>query len=146
VWPDFTNPKTAQYWADMVKMLHDQIPFDGLWIDMNEPANFYNGLKDGCPNSTLETPQYIPHIENGLMCAKTLCMTAKQYIGNHYDAHNLFGMSEGIATNFALTQVLGKRPFIISRSTFAGHGRFASHWTGDVFSTWYDMRMSIPRK
>ena len=36
-----------------------------------------------------------------------------------------------------------KRPFLVSRSTFAGSGQYASHWTGDVFSDWGSMRMSL---
>lgn len=35
---------------------------------------------------------------------------------------------------------------IISRSTFAGHGRYAGHWSGDVWSQWQDMKYTIPRK
>lgn len=39
----------------------------------------------------------------------------------------------------------GQRPFIISRSTFPGQGRFGGHWTGDVVSNWEDMRQTIPQ-
>lgn len=46
----------------------------------------------------------------------------------------------------ALSEIRGKRPMIISRSTFAGHGRYAGHWSGDVWSNWIDMKYSIPRK
>lgn len=45
-----------------------------------------------------------------------------------------------------MAEIRGKRPMVISRSTFAGHGHYAGHWSGDVWSDWTDMRYSIPRK
>lgn len=44
----------------------------------------------------------------------------------------------------ALVKVRGTRPFVISRSTFSGHGRYAGHWTGDVWSSWEQLSYSVP--
>ena len=42
VWPDFTHENSEKYWYTMFKDYHDQVAFDGAWIDMNEPSNFYD--------------------------------------------------------------------------------------------------------
>ncbi|XP_076621881.1 lysosomal alpha-glucosidase [Colletes latitarsis] len=144
VWPDFTNPKTPDYYFRMMKDMHDKFAYDGAWIDMNEPSNFYNGLKNGCTHNSLDYPKYVPHTIESTLASKTLCMDAKHYLGPHYNLHNTYGMSQAVATNYALTKIRHKRPFIISRSTWVGHGYYAGHWTGDVFSTWHDLRLSIP--
>lgn len=45
----------------------------------------------------------------------------------------------------AMAEIRGRRPMVISRSTFAGHGHYTGHWSGDVWSAWTDMRYSVPR-
>ncbi|CAI6349419.1 unnamed protein product [Macrosiphum euphorbiae] len=146
VFPDFTNPKSIDYWINQISNYHNILPFDGLWIDMNEPSNFVNGDWEGCKftnSSSWENPQYTPSIAGGKLNYKTICMSANQHAGLHYDLHNLYGFSEAITTQFALSVVKNSRPLVISRSSFAGLGHFAGHWTGDVFSTWDDMKQSI---
>ncbi|XP_068007377.1 lysosomal alpha-glucosidase isoform X2 [Melanerpes formicivorus] len=142
--PDFTNPETHEWWHDMVKDFHDQVPFDGMWIDMNEPSNFVDGSQDGCPNNNLEQPLYVPGVFGGRLQAGTICASSQQYLSSHYNLHSLYGLTEAIATHNALLRIRGKRPFVISRSTFAGHGHYAGHWTGDVSSTWEQLYYSVP--
>ncbi|XP_017756803.1 PREDICTED: lysosomal alpha-glucosidase-like [Eufriesea mexicana] len=144
VWPDFTHPKVEHYYLRMMNNMHDSFAYDGAWIDMNEPSNFYDGHKNGCSQNKLDYPKYVPNIAGNTLATKTLCMNAKHYLGTHYDLHNTCGIGQAIATNHALINIRRKRPFIISRSTWVGHGHYAGHWTGDVYSSWYDLKMSIP--
>ncbi|NXI41675.1 LYAG glucosidase, partial [Galbula dea] len=97
--PDFTNPETHEWWHDMVKDFHDQVPFDGMWIDMNEPSNFVEGSQDGCPNNNLEQPPYIPGVFGGRLQAGTICASSQQYLSSHYNLHSLYGLTEAIATH-----------------------------------------------
>lgn len=62
-----------------------------------------------------------------------------------YNLHSLFGLSEAIATNRALSLASDseKRPFVLSRSTFPGSGAHTAHWTGDNASSWPDMQYAI---
>ena len=45
----------------------------------------------------------------------------------------------------ALGDITSQRPFVISRSSYPGQGHFGGVWTGDVASSWEDMRDSIPQ-
>ncbi len=55
------------------------------------------------------------------------------------------GWSESRSTYRALRKLRQeKRPVIISRSTYPGHGRHAGHWLGDTASTWTDLDLSMP--
>lgn len=41
--PDFINPEGQAWWLDHVRDFYANIPFDGLWVDMNEASNFCTG-------------------------------------------------------------------------------------------------------
>ncbi|CAH1273118.1 GAA [Branchiostoma lanceolatum] len=142
--PDFTNPITQQWWLEMAADFHKKVPFDGMWIDMNEPSNFVDGSTHGCPDNELEKPPYTPAVVGGTLAAKTLCASSQQHLSSHYNLHNLYGHFEIIASHNALVSIRGTRPVVISRSTFPSSGRHGGHWLGDNKSSWKDMYYSIP--
>jgi len=76
----------------------------------------------------------------------TVAMSSYAY-GNvsSYNAHNLYGLTEQIATNAALTAVRGnnQRPFLLTRSSFPSTGKHSAKWTGDNAATWQDLQSSI---
>jgi alpha-glucosidase (family GH31 glycosyl hydrolase) len=60
VWPgsttfvDFFHPNGTQYWQDMLDVLYKKVQFAGVWLDMNELANFC----DGACNPPAETTAF----------------------------------------------------------------------------------------
>ena len=143
-YPDFTSSNSSEFWYNQFKSYQDQIPFDGVWIDMNEPSDFVGGSTSGCPQDKRNDPPYTPTILDRDLKSKTICPSAVQEEGYHYDLHNLYGHTEGIASNHALTKLKpGERPFIISRSSFMSSGRYMGKWTGDNNADWDNMRYSI---
>ncbi|XP_019358783.1 PREDICTED: sucrase-isomaltase, intestinal [Gavialis gangeticus] len=145
VFPDFTNPDCTTWWAEECKIFHDQVQYDAIWIDMNEVSSFIRGSTRGCQQNNLNYPPFTPRILDGLMYSKTICMDAVQTWGKHYDVHSLYGYSMTLSTEKAIQTVFpGKRSLILSRSTFAGSGKFTGHWLGDNFATWNDIKWAIP--
>ncbi|OAY31309.1 alpha-xylosidase 1 [Manihot esculenta] len=165
--PDFLNPKTVEWWGDEIRRFHELAPVDGLWIDMNEASNFCTGLctipNKQCPtgtgpgwiccldcknitNTRWDDPPYKINA-SGIQSPigyKTIATSAVHYNGVlEYDAHSLYGFSQSIATHKALQGLEGKRPFILSRSTYVGSGKYVAHWTGDNQGTWENLRYSI---
>lgn len=175
VWPgpavylSYFAPYSEVLWHEGLSDLQEMIAFDGIWLDMNEPANFCGGE---CPpkttdgeNDDLPTPslgEEDPHdpkefdnlpyrVGNGNLNDKTVSMTGYHNSTNYFEdrtrkefnTHSIFATMEARATYRYFTDKLKKRPFVLTRSNFAGAGLFASKWTGDNFSRWEYMRYSI---
>jgi alpha-D-xyloside xylohydrolase len=128
--PDFLHPKAQEFWPTEVAEFFKVIPFDGLWLDTNEPANFCGGPTcyyppgsgEVCPqideccmiceNTNLDRWDDPPYHINSLgvhrpLYAHTMAMNCEHYNGiRAYDTHNVYGFSEGLATYRALKEVM----------------------------------------
>jgi alpha-glucosidase (family GH31 glycosyl hydrolase) len=167
--PDFLEPtnKTTEWWMDEFRRFRKLVPIDGVWIDMNEIATcsecptYTNYVPPGytidplvCPPNSLDNPPYLTstvyqYWEAGNMnislASKTICMAGKT-MGNsstYYNTKSLYGNSMQKATARVQREVIGKRGTVISRSTFPTSGKYGGHWTGDDYSNFTHLRLSI---
>lgn len=59
------------------------------------------------------------------------------------DTHNLYGAMQAQATAKYFTDTLKKRPMIVSRSSFAGQGKYSARTLGDNESNYNYMAYSV---
>ncbi len=115
--PDFTSPKTRQWWSGLFKEMVD-IGVRGFWNDMNEPAVWGQAF-----------PDFIHFNFDG--------------IGkSHKAAHNVYGMQMARSTYEGAKNYLnGDRTLIVTRAGYAGVQRYSAVWTGDNVSEDYHYRL-----
>ncbi|KAL5495907.1 hypothetical protein ACEPAI_1371 [Sanghuangporus weigelae] len=96
-------------------------------------------------DANLNSPPYAIHNGAGRLPISTVATNASSAPGYaQLDIHNLFGLMEERTTHLAVQDVIpGKRPFLISRSTFPSSGKWTGHWLGDNFSKWQYMYFNI---
>ncbi|KAF5004771.1 hypothetical protein FDECE_8761 [Fusarium decemcellulare] len=99
----------------------------------------------GIPDRDYFNPPYA--INNGLgdLSDNTLWTNITNHDGTRqYDTHSLYGLTMVKATYDAMVKRRpGKRPFVLTRSTFLHSSAWAAHWFGDNASNWDDYRISI---
>ncbi|XP_023613281.1 neutral alpha-glucosidase C isoform X2 [Myotis lucifugus] len=121
---DFTNPKVREWYSGLFAFSVYQGSTDILYIcnDMNEPSVFRG------PEQTMQ--------KNAI------------HHGNweHRELHNIYGFYQQKATAEGLIQRSGgkKRPFVLTRSFFAGSQKYGAVWTGDNGAKWSYLKISIP--
>jgi len=128
VWPDFTSPKTRDWWASLTAR-DLKLGMDGFLTDMNEPT------ADQIPHSQGWIPgpldSQVVFDDHGLKSP-------------YAKSHNVYGMLETAATRQGMLEFQpNQRPFVITRATYAGGQRYAAQWTGDNLATWEDLRAGI---
>ncbi|MEC4892628.1 MAG: glycoside hydrolase family 31 protein [Oscillatoria sp. PMC 1051.18] len=129
VFPDFMRPEVQEWWGEWHQSL-TEIGIAGIWNDMNEPSIANRPFGDGGEKIffPLDTPQ-------GSEEART----------NHAETHNLYGLMMAEATYEGLKKVRpNRRSFLLTRSGYAGIQRYSAVWTGDNYSLWEYLEMSLP--
>lgn len=122
LFPDFTKAETREWWGDLYENFYQNLEIAGFWNDMNEPAVFHVHHK------TL--PDHVQHDCDGSPAS-------------HRKAHNIYGMQMNRASWEGLRRLQPeRRPFLLSRATFAGGQRFAAIWTGDNSTSWEDLQIA----
>lgn len=132
-WPDFGKESVREWWGEKVKFYPDN-DIAGLWNDMNEPS-MWNG-------AFYAFDMVVP---TGIYQGDGMMHTHFDRLEPHRRCRNVYGMLEDKATREGLLKAKpNERPLVITRSGYAGVGRYAIMWTGDNASTWAHLRMSIP--
>lgn len=124
-WLDFTNPQARDYYAG----LFAYEKFEGstnilfVWSDDNEPMVVDGGEE------------------------KSFSKDLLHYNGwKHRDVHNAYGFYQALSTYKGLLQrsQSKERPFVLTRSHFAGTQRYSAVWTGGNTATWEQLRIVFP--
>eukprot|EP00759_Apiculatamorpha_spiralis_P036488 PhF_6_TR36566/c0_g1_i2/m.54003/K12317/GANC; neutral alpha-glucosidase C len=123
VWVDFTNPRIREWYAGLFSFssYKHSTPTLFSWIDMNEPS-VLSGPEVTLPKDTLHA--------HGV---------------RHKEVHNAYGFYHAMATHLGQTKRTNgiDRPFVLTRSFFAGSQRYAAVWTGDNQAKWEYLKASI---
>ncbi|MGA5170786.1 MULTISPECIES: glycoside hydrolase family 31 protein [Streptomyces] len=123
VYPDFTDPAAREWWGGLYEERLAQ-GFSGVWHDMNEPVSF-------TPFGDMTLPRSARHALEGRG-------------GDHREAHNVYGLAMARAGYEGLRRLRpDERPFLFSRSGWAGMQRYGGTWSGDVSTGWPGLRASL---
>ncbi|MGW3360268.1 glycoside hydrolase family 31 protein [Streptomyces bungoensis] len=123
VFPDFTHARVRTWWGGLYEERLEQ-GFAGFWHDMDEPTSF------------------------GAFGETTLPRSARHSLdgrgGDHREAHNVYALCMARAAYQGVRELSPKeRPFLFSRSGWAGMQRYGGTWSGDVATDWPGLRASL---
>ncbi len=105
--PDYTNPATRTWWMNKMKWLPEN-GIHGYWNDMNEPAVAGSYLPDN------------------------LLFDFDGRKANGMEAKNVYGFQMARSSyESAIKNDPDRRPFVLTRSGFAGVQRYSAVWSGD---------------
>jgi alpha-glucosidase len=134
--PDFNREDVRAWWGEQHHTLLEA-GVAGIWNDMNEPAGWRSDVRIG--------GAIVPLGGQDLSRVVQADPSRPKERVPHEHVRNLYGQQECRATRTFLEQRGGgRRPFVLTRSGFAGIGRYAAVWTGDNASRWEHLRQTLP--
>ncbi|MDB5031965.1 glycoside hydrolase family 31 protein [Mucilaginibacter sp.] len=104
--PDFTNPKARTWWGSEIKKYGDD-GISGIWNDMNEISTWGQKMPDN------------------------ILFDYDGSKASHLQARNVYALQMARASYEGARAAFGKRPFVLTRSGYAGFQRYSAMWTGD---------------
>ncbi|NEC87065.1 TIM-barrel domain-containing protein [Streptomyces sp. SID12501] len=123
VYPDFTHARVRAWWGRLYEERLGQ-GFAGFWHDMDEPTSFTAFGESTLPRSA----------RHGL----------EGHGGDHREAHNVYALCMAQAAYEGLRELAPEeRPFMFSRSGWAGMQRYGGAWSGEVATGWPGLRASL---
>ena len=140
---DFAHPKAEDFWHFMLKYIEDNWSFSGIWLDANELTT----LRPPRPaDAVLRKYGNLTFYPAGSYLYEDLSMPypdCKHADGtDEFNVRGLMGYLQGKYTYSYLRQK-HKFPFILTRSSIFGTGKYAMHWIADIWSGWEHMKFSI---
>ncbi|MFB7087363.1 TIM-barrel domain-containing protein [Streptomyces sp. NPDC056296] len=123
VFPDFTRACVREWWGGLYEERLGQ-GFAGFWHDLDEPTSF------------------------AAFGEATLPRSARHFLegrgGDHREAHNVYALCMARAGYEGLrTLAPEERPFVFSRSGWAGLQRYGGVWSGNMATGWPGLRASL---
>ena len=129
IFPDFTRKDVKEWWVDLHTFYFD-LGIEGIWNDMNEPSLNINPR-------TLGLWQW-------LIDESDMYMDDQGLNSNVAKVRNVYALNECEATFQAFRKHRPHwRPFILTRSGYAGIQRYAATWTGDNWSSFAHIGLSV---
>jgi alpha-glucosidase len=121
--PDFSDPQVRAWWGNQYQFLLKQ-GVVGFWHDMNEPTI---------------TATWGQHTLAG-----EVLHSMEGRGGDHLEAHNQYALLMARAGYEALRREQpARRPWLLSRSGWAGLQRYSWNWTGDISGSWATLRQTV---
>ncbi|AEJ40164.1 glucosyl hydrolase family protein [Sulfobacillus acidophilus TPY] len=131
VFPDFLRSSIREWWGSLNREWVMAYGIGGIWNDMNEPALF--GID----------PRH-PEIGGHATDVGIVHRNGEDNPVPHWGVHNVYALLQAAGTVEGLMADQDTRPFLLSRSGFAGIQHWAAVWTGDNSSWWEHLKMAIP--